>query len=221
MLHDLNLAATFCDQLVLLSQGSVLSAGLPDCVLTPQLLREAYGLTVQVSTDPLTGRPWITPLPTGKIATRARVHIIGGGGAAASLYYPLLAAGFALSTGVLNQGDTDWQLAKNLGIRLVEIPAFSPITAQAQAENLALIAESQVVVLAAVPFGQGNLENLRALASLKSEQELLLLQGPPIAERDYTAGIAAELYERVAKRGQVVKEDEFLRVLMKLGKKGS
>ena len=41
-LHDLSLAARFCDRLVLLDHGRVLASGLPDAVLTPALLARAY-----------------------------------------------------------------------------------------------------------------------------------------------------------------------------------
>jgi len=34
-LHDLNLAAKYCQQLVVLHQGQVVASGAPDCVLTP------------------------------------------------------------------------------------------------------------------------------------------------------------------------------------------
>ena len=221
VLHDLNLAASFCDKLVLLSRRGVLAAGLAGDVLTTDLIREAYGIGVQVSTNPLTGRPQITPLPQGKRQERFRVHIIGGGGAAANLYYPLLEAGFILSTGVLNQGDTDWQVAKDLGIELVEIPAFSPITEEAHQANLALIGQARAVVLADVPFGPGNLENLKLASSLKSGQDLFLIRGGPLVERDYTGGVAARLYTELQARGEIVEETDLVGRLIELDKTGS
>ncbi len=203
VLHDLNLAAAFCQQLVLLSGGSVLALGTPEEVLTADLIRQAYGIEVQVSVSPVTGGPLLTPLPLPRGKRGFRVHIIGGGGAAASVYYPLLQAGFTLSTGVLNQGDTDWQAAKNLGLEMVEIPAFNPISQKAGQENLALIKKARAVVLTAVPFGSGNLENLRAAFSAP-EGGLFLLAGGPFAQRDYTGGEAGRLYEQLLDRGQVV-----------------
>ncbi|MCC6799116.1 MAG: ABC transporter ATP-binding protein [Anaerolineae bacterium] len=54
-LHDLELAARACDRLVLLHEGAVLADGSPAEVLTPALLRAAYGVETRPFTDPVTG----------------------------------------------------------------------------------------------------------------------------------------------------------------------
>ncbi len=42
--HDLNLSLRFCDQLLILANGKVLAMGSPEQVLTPENLRNAYGI---------------------------------------------------------------------------------------------------------------------------------------------------------------------------------
>jgi len=44
VLHDLALAARFCDRLLLLHDGALLAAGPPETVLVPSLLRTAFGI---------------------------------------------------------------------------------------------------------------------------------------------------------------------------------
>jgi len=61
-LHDLDLAARYCGRLVLLVAGRVLADGPPAAVLTRALLEEAYGVRVEVHTDPATGAPRVTVL---------------------------------------------------------------------------------------------------------------------------------------------------------------
>lgn len=56
-LHDLNLAASTCDHLVLLDQGRVVAAGPVSEVLVPAVLEPVYGVRVDVLTHPRTGRP--------------------------------------------------------------------------------------------------------------------------------------------------------------------
>lgn len=55
-LHDLNLAAGYCDHLVMLSHGAVVAAGTPTDVLTPQRLRDVFGVRATGIINPLNGR---------------------------------------------------------------------------------------------------------------------------------------------------------------------
>lgn len=50
-LHDLNLAAMFCDHLVVLSAGVVVSAGTPAEVLTEDLVADVYGVRCRITVD--------------------------------------------------------------------------------------------------------------------------------------------------------------------------
>ena len=61
-IHDLDLAARFCDALVLLTEGRVRTAGEPGEVLTEGHLEAAFGGRVSVGTDPTTGTPRVTVL---------------------------------------------------------------------------------------------------------------------------------------------------------------
>jgi iron complex transport system ATP-binding protein len=61
-LHDVNLAAATCPRLVLLHEGRIVADGAPEEVVTPPLLRRAYGYDAQVIAHPQTGRPVVLPL---------------------------------------------------------------------------------------------------------------------------------------------------------------
>ncbi|NEY31048.1 ATP-binding cassette domain-containing protein [Streptomyces sp. PRKS01-65] len=62
-LHDLNLAAYYCDRLYVLCDGKVVASGPPADVLTPRLLAEVYGVRSEVTVHPRTGAPQVTFLP--------------------------------------------------------------------------------------------------------------------------------------------------------------
>ena len=55
-LHDLDLAAAFCDHLVVLGAGRVVASGPPAEVLTARLVREVYGVEATVATHDHSGR---------------------------------------------------------------------------------------------------------------------------------------------------------------------
>ena len=66
-IHDLNLAARYCDRLVVLSRGRVLAEGEPSAVLLPEVLAAAFGIQARVYSDPVTGSPVVSPIgPVGE-----------------------------------------------------------------------------------------------------------------------------------------------------------
>ncbi|MFE7901196.1 ABC transporter ATP-binding protein [Streptomyces sp. NPDC057424] len=63
-LHDLNLAAMYCDRVVVLSSGRVVAGGAPGEVLTAELIAEVYGVRATVSREGPEGRPHVRFLGT-------------------------------------------------------------------------------------------------------------------------------------------------------------
>ena len=59
--HDLNLAARYCDEMILLRAGAVLARGTPAHVLTATHIAEAYGATVMIVRHPTDGTPVVLP----------------------------------------------------------------------------------------------------------------------------------------------------------------
>ena len=56
-LHDLNIAAAYCDFIHVINKGQVVASGRPEDVLLPRLIQDVFGVGAMVGTDPLTGRP--------------------------------------------------------------------------------------------------------------------------------------------------------------------
>jgi iron complex transport system ATP-binding protein len=61
--HDLNLAAMYGEQLLLLKEGKTVKSGRPADVLTYELLEQTYGCPVLVDTNPLGQVPRVTLVP--------------------------------------------------------------------------------------------------------------------------------------------------------------
>lgn len=57
VIHDLDLAMRFCDQAILLDRGNVVSSGAIDEVLTPENIRNVYG--VETVVERISGRPHV------------------------------------------------------------------------------------------------------------------------------------------------------------------
>ncbi|KAB1196662.1 heme ABC transporter ATP-binding protein [Haloferax sp. MBLA0078] len=213
-IHDLNLAAHYCDALILLANGRILSAGDPATVLSESNLREAFDAEAVVSRHPVTGSVYVTALPSSASAdATGRVHVVGGGGTAARSLHVLSAAGYALSAGALNEGDTDAEAARRVGADLVTVPPYAPVDHAAQSAVESRVKAADVTVVADVEVGEGNLANLEAAAAA---DYLVLVEERPFSERNYAGDAGRAVYEQLRERGHVVEPSELLSVVGEL-----
>ena len=71
IIHDLNLAGEYCDQLIMLNNGKIFKQGLPDEVLNYQVIEEGYKTVVVVRPNPVSGNPAVF-LVSEKILNRKK-----------------------------------------------------------------------------------------------------------------------------------------------------
>ncbi|MFW6151545.1 MAG: ABC transporter ATP-binding protein [Verrucomicrobiota bacterium] len=203
--HDLNMAAEFCDRLIMLNAGRLKSDGTPENVLNEKTLREVYHCDIRVARDPAKGT--LRVLPSPRLAPEhsgrgIRVHVIGGGGCGEEILRRLSICEYTVTCGVLNEQDSDADVTAALDIPTVLEKPFSPITEGAIRRAWKLVEAAQIVIVSSVPFGSGNLANLGlARQAIESGKEVMIMEG--IEERDYTAGLQAvdivnELYSKGA-----------------------
>lgn len=62
-LHDLELAAEYCDYLYVMKQGKLMAQGTPKELLTSTLIREVYDVSCEIYTNPVTGELGIAYMP--------------------------------------------------------------------------------------------------------------------------------------------------------------
>jgi iron complex transport system ATP-binding protein len=63
VLHDLNLAAEYCDCLVLMDKGTIKKVGKAEDVLNYRDIEEVYKTVVVVETNPLSSKPFVLVVP--------------------------------------------------------------------------------------------------------------------------------------------------------------
>lgn len=61
VLHDVNMAARFCDEIVALHSGRLIARGSPDEIMRAEVLQTIYGIPMQVISDLKSGRPACIP----------------------------------------------------------------------------------------------------------------------------------------------------------------
>ena len=62
VLHDLNLAIRYSDVIVAIKHGRIYAAGAPSELVTAELVKDVFGLSSQITTDPVSGKPLVTAI---------------------------------------------------------------------------------------------------------------------------------------------------------------
>lgn len=207
VLHDLNMAAQYCDELLLLKDGRSAAQGVPDQVLDPRVIMEVFRVRVAVHRHG--DKPYMTPLWSSTrqdmVEQTARIHVVAGGGAGSPLLDQLVSCGFAPSVGIVSVFDTDYDTAQRYELEVVSAPPFQAFPADAVAEHEQLVNQADMIVIAPVWFGPGNLEQLAAVtAAARAGKKVVIMDDPPIGERDLSAGVATNIFADLESLGATV-----------------
>lgn len=149
-IHDIELAARFCDTIAVLDGGEIRNRGSPSAVLTHETLEGTFGVRTVVGTNPATGGQTVTPVsdvpPNG-----TRVHIVGSGDRTASVIGRLSAAGIGVSVGILPENDAAVNTAQRLAEAVVTAPPFRSPDPGARQRAAALRDDAVATVLTSTP----------------------------------------------------------------------
>ncbi len=211
VLHDLNMAAQYCDELLLLDQGRLAARGTPSDILDPTTILEVFKVRVAVHRQG--SRPYITPLwsrtsECPPVVGQRQVHVVAGGGAASGLLEELVLHGFAPTVGIVSVFDTDYDTAQRYDLEVVSSPPFQPFPPETVEQFDSLANAADVMVIAPVFFGRGNLAPLRtALRAARAGKRVIVIGQPPIEERDLSDGEATALVGELLNAGAVDAKD--------------
>jgi iron complex transport system ATP-binding protein len=206
VIHDLNLAARYCNKALLLNKGRVFSGGSLDTVLTSENIKSVFKVDAIVKKSFVTNSLYIIPLSPQRPLTirNCAIHIICGAGTGTVTIKALVGEGYNVTAGVLNVLDTDYETAELLKIPTVTEAPFSPITEQTKKANLDMISKAAIVVMTSVPFGYGNLQNIEAaIEAVKHGIRTYVVDEVPIESRDFTGGKATAMLSELRKKGAI------------------
>jgi iron complex transport system ATP-binding protein len=156
-IHDLDLAARFCDRIAVLADGNLQAVGPPETVLTGERVAAAFDIAAAVVPSPVTGTPTVTPLsdasadgkrPGRLVESDPCVHVAGTGRTAARAVAALSAAGATVTAGVFPAEGLAAGVAREHGVDPVVAPPFAPLDAEAEASAREQLGGADVAVLA-------------------------------------------------------------------------
>ena len=130
-IHDLDLAARYCDELVLLADGEINAYGPPEAVLSAESIGSAFDTEVSIGTDPVTATERVVPratVPADDTAADRSVHVLGSGALAREAIACLAEAGCSGSVGPIPAGDIAAETARLNGFGVVDAPAFETLS---------------------------------------------------------------------------------------------
>lgn len=172
VLHDINLAARYADEIWLMKDKGIHLHGAPASVIHPDSIRSVYRVDSITERNPVTDSPIVIPVKRQEKKLPLRLHVIAGGGSGRALYAALYRYGATVSTEVLNLGDTDHTIAKRLGMQVYETHPFSHV----EEEDIAAVSEADAVLLTNLAVGPGNRKNLEL--ALRRAEKIPLLYCP-------------------------------------------
>lgn len=224
VMHDVNLAAQYCQELIMIRKGKEYARGSPFDILTTANIWEVFGVSSIVTRHSVTDRPYVIFLPSGNRGSEGvgiRTHLICGGSSGAALMRELLERGMYVTAGVLNLGDGDEEVGRALEIRMVTEAPFSHISEEAHLSNIRLLEEADVVIVTDLHIGPGNLRNLEAAReALGMGKRVLLFSTNPIEDRDHTGGKARAVYHELLGMGALEVSDRAALLSVVVGEKG-
>jgi len=209
-IHDIKDAARHCSRLLVMKSGSIIADGVPEKILTDEIIRTTYGLDTVVYFNRMSGGVDYFVHKKVRPEDSRLVHLICGGGVGAGIARYLSGEGNLVSMGVLAYGDSDLEFALSAGLSAVSEQPFSPISDRAHEQNVALIKAANTVIVANIPFGKQTVRNLEACRFAKN---LIILEDEPIAARDYSDGSATEIYNALRENATIIKTAELSSIL--------
>ncbi|QLG47720.1 ATP-binding cassette domain-containing protein [Natrinema halophilum] len=198
-IHDLDLAARYCDRLVLLADGEIRRDGVPSTVLTSETLADSFDANAVVAPNPVTGSETVTALADARDTDSLpkRVHVLGTGAAAAGVVARLDAAGIEVTLGPVSSGDGAAETARSLGVEAIEVEPFARLSTDVRTTAERRVREADVTVLADHVLGAGNQTILDAL---EESDALAVVETRPLADRNFAGTAARKRYSACRER---------------------
>ncbi|MDD4127920.1 MAG: ABC transporter ATP-binding protein [Methanomicrobium sp.] len=218
IIHEINQASAYCDDIVLTKDGYVLKEGKSSEVLKTDNIGDVFGVLAMQFKHPQGGRnQFIFSLPPeNKSEKRLRIHVITGEGRGRQIILSLKSAGFLVTAGILNIGDQDYDTCMSSGIEIVSAPPFSRYSDSEVANLKKMCDEADAIVFIATNVGFGNLANLETALNYIGKKEFFFVNTDiNFKKSDMTKGRATEIYNLMSKNAKVISNvDELLSELL-------
>lgn len=218
IIHEINQASSYCDDIVITKDGFVLREGRSKDILSAEVLEGVFGILAMQYPGP-DGKKMqfaFSLPPERRSEIKKKVHVISGEGMGRQIIMSLHSAGLDVTAGILNQGDQDFESAKSVGIDIISAPPFSKYTDKEIVELRKICDLADTIVVVATNVGYGNISNYEVAVGYLDKKEVIFVNpNKNLKKLDLTDGRATEFYNLLQSKAKVVENtDEVLEELM-------
>lgn len=132
-LHEIELAFRIADRVLVLDEGQIRTAGTPESVLNEKEVSKIYPTSSAVW-SPLFGALELIRNDCGNDPARNEraqyIYVVSGNGTGVPIFRVLARNNVPFSTGILQENDVDYKLAKLMGANVDSAPAFELIRSE-------------------------------------------------------------------------------------------
>lgn len=171
-LHEIDLAAKVSDRVMCVKGDRILCAGTPEQVFTEARITELYGLD-SGSYNVLFGS-----LELRRPEGMPRLFVLAGAGYGIPVYRALERRRIPFVTGVLQENDVDWPVARALAAQTFAAPAYETPSDALLDEACQAVAACGQLLHTGVPIRDGNVWNGRLLAAAEANHIPILEELP-------------------------------------------
>ncbi|WP_435349380.1 ATP-binding cassette domain-containing protein [Haloarchaeobius sp. HRN-SO-5] len=155
-IHDLSLAARYCDELALLGDGGLVSVGPPEDVLTRDRLAASFDAQTALTRNPVTDSLTVTAVARQQETVDRRVHLVGSGPTAARTLERLVGTDARVTVGPVAPGDALAEAARLLDVPVEHRAPQEPADAASLTDARARMDRADVVIVAAPALAVGD-----------------------------------------------------------------
>ncbi|MBP2133185.1 iron complex transport system ATP-binding protein [Methanomicrobium sp. W14] len=214
IIHEINQASAYCNDIVLTKGGYVMKDGNAADVLTAENIEDVFGVLAMQYSHPGGGqKQFLFSLPPeSRSEKKLHIHVITGEGRGRQILLSLKSVGFKVTAGILNEGDQDYETCRSSGIEVVSAPPFSKYSDYEIMQLKKLCDEADAIVYIATNTGTGNLANLQTACEYIRKKEFFFVNtDKSIKKIDKTGGEATKILDYMNKNAKVLSDvDELL-----------
>lgn len=152
-LHEVDMALKSCDKVVLIKDNKILAYGVPEDVVTEDIIQNLYSIK-DANFNNLLGSIEISN------TLEPSVYVIGGSGYGAPIYRALTKHHVGIATGVIHKNDVDYEIARTMGIQINSEKAFEAISDISYKKAVNFLDSINIVVDSGCPIGKMNEKNI-------------------------------------------------------------